>query len=180
MFKKWNRYKLLPIPPVILTKHRSSYEPIFKKKIIMQDRQIETSIEEKFIALEKEFRGTFIETLGLEFCAVSLEAITARFVVRPSLLQPFGFLHGGVALSVSESLASIGAYLHIDPNTQTILGQEINANPLKSIKAGTVIAEAVALHIGRRSQVWETKIKDEGKKGLLTISRCTVVISERL
>ena len=146
----------------------------------MQDRQIETSIEEKFTTLEKKFHGTFLELLGLEFCSVSLELITARFEIRPSLLQPFGYLHGGVGLGVSESLASVGAYLHIDPMTQTIFGQEINANHLKSIKEGFAIAEATAIHIGKRSQVWETKIKDEKKKGLITISRCTVVISERL
>lgn len=145
----------------------------------MQNRHIETSIEQKFLDLEREFRGTFIEVLGVEFCSVSLESITARFEIRPSLLQPFGFLHGGVGLSVSESLASIGAYLHIDPKTQTIFGQEINANHLKSIKEGVVIAEATAIHIGKRSQVWETKLKDEKKKGLITISRCTVAISER-
>jgi 1,4-dihydroxy-2-naphthoyl-CoA hydrolase len=146
----------------------------------MQDRQIETSIEEKFTTLEKKFPGTFIDTLGLEFLAISPESITARFEIRPALLQPFGFLHGGVALSVSESLASIGAYLHVDPKTQTIFGQEINANHLKSIQEGVIIAEATAIHIGKRSQVWETKLTDEKKKGLITISRCTVVISERL
>ena len=146
----------------------------------MQDRHIETSIREKFTAIEKEFRGTFLETIGLEFCSVTLEAITARFEVKPSLLQPFGFLHGGVALSVSESIASVGAYLHIDPETQIIFGQEINANHLKTIKEGSVISESVALHIGKRSQVWETKIKDEKKGGLITISRCTIAIAERL
>ena len=93
-------------------------------------RQIEPSIEQKFIALEEKFHGTFIQILGLEFCSVSLESITARFEIRPQLLQPFGFLHGGVGLSVAESLASVGAYLHIDPDTQTIFGQEINANHL--------------------------------------------------
>jgi 1,4-dihydroxy-2-naphthoyl-CoA hydrolase len=142
----------------------------------MVDINIDSSIKDKFSELESKFRGSFIDILGIEFVTVSQELVTAECEIKQHHLQPFGYLHGGVNVSIAESLASVGAYLNIDVSTKSAVGQEINANHLKSIHEGVIFAECKALHIGKRSQVWETKIKDKKKGGLLTISRCTIAI----
>ena len=141
--------------------------------------EIHESLREIYRKIEPTLKGTFIETLGIEMYSIQPHHIFARVDITPQLLQPAGFLHGGVALGISESLASLGAYMTVDHDLYAVFGQEINANHLKSIRDGVIIAEASAIHVGKRSQVWETKIKDKKSKGLICVSRCTLAIVDK-
>lgn len=136
-------------------------------------------ITPEFQALIEKCKGTFSDVLGVTFEEASKEKVVASLKVEERHLQPFGYLHGGVSLALSETLTSLGALLHIDTASEIVLGQEINANHLKSIKEGTLIGEAYPLHIGMRSQVWEVKIKDGRNKGLIAVSRCTLAVLKR-
>ena len=55
------------------------------------------------------------------------------------------------------------------------LGQEINANHVRSARSGTVTGTARPLHIGGRSQVWGIDIVDEAG-ALVCISRLTMAV----
>ena len=59
-----------------------------------------------------------------------------------------------------------------------VVGVEINANHLKSIKTGWVYGKAVPIRIGKKIQVWEIKITNE-KSELVCISRLTLAVVER-
>ena len=54
-------------------------------------------------------------------------------------------------------------------------GQQINANHLRPLREGVLIATATPLHVGRTSQVWEIKIRDEREK-LICVSLCTLAV----
>ena len=89
--------------------------------------------------------------------------------------QPYGLLHGGASVALAETLGSVGAALTIDPLKAICVGQEINANHLRSVKDGLVTGIAKPIHIGANSQVWEIKIYDAREK-LVCISRLTVAV----
>jgi 1,4-dihydroxy-2-naphthoyl-CoA hydrolase len=58
------------------------------------------------------------------------------------------------------------------------VGQEINANHLRSVKSGLVTGVTRPFHIGKRTQVWGIEITDE--LGRLTcVARITMAIVER-
>lgn len=137
------------------------------------------NISSEFQALLEKCKGTFSDALGVTFQEASRERIVATLKIDQRHLQPFGYLHGGVSLALAETLTSLGALLHIDTTNEIALGQEINANHLKSIREGTLIGGAYPLHIGTRSQVWEVKIKDSAKGGLIAVSRCTLAVLKR-
>jgi uncharacterized protein (TIGR00369 family) len=86
--------------------------------------------------------------------------------------QPFGYLHGGVSVVLAESVASTGAFLNCPPG-KVAFGSEINASHVRPKRSGTLTA--VGAHVGRRSQVWEVRIKDEDSK-TVCVSRWTVAI----
>jgi 1,4-dihydroxy-2-naphthoyl-CoA hydrolase len=140
---------------------------------------VHPSLKAAFETIKPTLQGTFVETLGIEFYSIMPEEIRAKVAITPQLLQPFGFLHGGVALGISETLASIGAYLHIDTTLSTVFGQYIHANHLRPIKNGVIIACACAIYLGKRSQVWETRIQEEKTSKLLSISQCTLAIVDK-
>lgn len=121
-----------------------------------------------------ETKHTLLEALGIEVTECNKERRVAVMPVDERTRQPFGFLHGGASVALAETVASIGAYQHIDPK-QACFGLEINANHIKSIKEGTVKAVATPLHVGRSTMVFHIDIRDEEDR-LISVSRCTMAV----
>lgn len=122
--------------------------------------------------------GTLVEHLGIELLEVSKERVRARMPVTRSVHQPFGLLHGGASVALAETVASIAAWMNVDRATQMAVGLEINANHVRAKRDGEVTAEALPLHVGRTTQLWEIHITDERDK-LVCISRCTLAVVPR-
>ncbi len=125
--------------------------------------------------MESVLKGTLMEALDIELIEFSPDCIVMTMPVTSKTKQPAGLLHGGASVALAESAASLGTYLNIDRTKQTAVGLEINANHIRSVKAGKVKATAIPLHRGRTTMVWEIKITNEEEK-LVCISRCTVAI----
>ncbi len=117
-------------------------------------------------------------TLGIEFREATRERVVATMRVEPRTHQPFGLLHGGASVALAETVASVGAWLHIDPAREAAVGLEINANHLRGVREGVVTATATPLHAGRTTHVWDVRIADEAGRPVC-VSRCTVAIVPR-
>src|SRR6202789_1486336 len=102
--------------------------------------------------------GTLIEHLGIEFTEIGDDFIRGTMPVDERTRQPFGLLHGGASVALAETLGSMGASMCVDDSRFLCVGQEINANHLKSVKSGRVTGTARPRHIGARSQVWSINI----------------------
>ncbi len=123
-------------------------------------------------------KNTMGEHLGMLFTEVGADYLKATMPVDHRTKQPYGLLHGGASVALAETLGSVGAALVVDHNQQICVGQEINANHLRSVRNGLVTGVAKPIHIGASSQVWEIKIYDEREK-LVCISRLTVAVLKR-
>ena len=123
-------------------------------------------------------RRGLMESLGIEIVAVDRERVVATMPVDHRTHQPFGLLHGGASVALAESVASLGAALHVDRERQMVVGVEINANHVRAVRAGTVTAVGTPLHVGRTTQVWEIRISDERGR-LVCMSRCTLATVAR-
>ena len=106
------------------------------------------------------------------------ERVVARMPVGPRVHQPFGLLHGGASVALAETVASTAAWMHVDPERETVVGIEINANHLRAKRDGTVTAAATPVHVGRRTQVWEVRVSDEQGRAVC-VSRCTLAVVPR-
>jgi uncharacterized protein (TIGR00369 family) len=114
-------------------------------------------------------------TLGMEVLEISEGRVVATMPVDQRHHQPMGVLHGGASVALAETVASIGGWYLAAPDNKVVVGQEINANHLRTVKAGKVRAVGECLHPGKTSQVWEIKIYDETEK-MICISRCTLAV----
>lgn len=121
------------------------------------------------------FENTLMNSLGIEVKEVSKEKVIMTMPVDERTRQPFGLLHGGASVALAETVASYGGFLNVNPETEGIVGLEINANHLKGKKDGIVIAVGTPIHIGKTTQVWEVRITDEEEQ-LICLSRCTVAV----
>ena len=122
--------------------------------------------------------STMVENLGIEIIDVGKNFISGKMPVDERTKQPFGLLHGGASVALAETLGSIGAGMQINHSSQSVVGIEINANHLKSVKSGWVFGTATAVRIGRKIQVWEIDIKDKNDNYICK-SRLTLAVIEK-
>jgi 1,4-dihydroxy-2-naphthoyl-CoA hydrolase len=140
---------------------------------------MERSHKEEFIEYANAHRqGTAAEALDITVVEVADDRLVATMPIGPNHRQPLGYLHGGISVTLAETIASLGSMLHIDRERQMAFGQEINANHVRPKRDGLLTATATPLHLGRTTHLWDIRIVDEQGK-LVCVSRCTVAVVDR-
>lgn len=128
-------------------------------------------------AINARLAGGAAGVFGIRITEVLPDAIRAEMPVEARHLQPFGLLHGGVSVVLSETLGSLGCLLTL-PEDRHAVGLEINANHVAAVTAGQVVtAECRPFHTGRTTQVWQTEIRRADGK-LACVSRLTCAVIE--
>ena len=122
--------------------------------------------------------STLVTTLGIEITEFEKDCVKGRMPVDERTKQPFGLLHGGASVALAETLGSMGGGKNIDLDSHAVVGIEINASHLKSVKNGWVFGEAEPVRIGKKIQVWEIVITDE-TKNLICKSRLTLAVIKK-
>ncbi len=117
---------------------------------------------------------TVFGPLGIEVVEAGPQRVVLQLEVGPKVHQPYGFLHGGVSALLSESCASMGAWMAAGAEYEAF-GIEVNANHLRPVRAGLVTAIGTPIRQGRTIAVWDTRVEDEQGR-LVCISRCTVAL----
>ena len=115
--------------------------------------------------------------LGIRVTEIGADFLRATMPVNEHTHQPYGVLHGGASVALAETAGSLAAMLCIDAD-YLALGQDINANHVRSVSAGLVTATARPFHLGRSSHVWHIEIRDEQDR-LVCVSRLTMAVVER-
>jgi 1,4-dihydroxy-2-naphthoyl-CoA hydrolase len=123
-------------------------------------------------------KNTLDAHLGIELTEIGPDFLKARMPVDNRTKQPYGLLHGGASLVLAETLGSFGAAMVIDLNEFICVGQEINANHLRSVRNGFVTGISRPIHIGSSSQVWDIRIYDDQER-IICVSRITVAVMKK-
>ncbi len=116
--------------------------------------------------------------LGIELTGCGADWLEGRMPADARTRQPMGILHGGASVVLAESLASVAANLCVDGEKFFCVGQEVNANHLRSVREGFVTAVARPFHLGKTSQVWGIDITD-GQGRPTCIARLTIAVVAR-
>jgi 1,4-dihydroxy-2-naphthoyl-CoA hydrolase len=122
--------------------------------------------------------GSVWDILDIQLVPAEKDKVVATMPIGPHHRQQIGYLHGGISVTLAESIASLGTVLNIDSERQMAFGLEINANHLRPKRDGRLTATATPIHKGRTTFVWDIQIRDENDK-LICISRCTVAVVDR-
>ena len=130
--------------------------------------------QEKIQQINKSVQDTMTSAIGIEITDVGDDYICGKMPVDYRTIQPFGFLHGGASVALAETLGSISGGMKVY-NNKTVVGIEINANHLKSVRDGWVYGKATPIRIGKKIQVWEIKITNTNNE-LICISCLTLAV----
>jgi 1,4-dihydroxy-2-naphthoyl-CoA hydrolase len=115
------------------------------------------------------------KTLDISFTKIVGDSLYGKMPVTKNHLQPYGLLHGGATIALGETLASVAAWLTLDPKKYRCVGQNVEANHLRPVSKGQVYGCASIKHKSRRQQVWDVEISDDEDR-LISIQRITMAI----
>lgn len=111
--------------------------------------------------LNERNHPSLVSHLGIRYTAIGPDFLEAEMPVDERTTQPLGILHGGANAALAETVGSMAAYLSIDRSEFYGVGLEVKCNHLKSVLSGKVIARAKAVHLGKRTHLWEISIRNE-------------------
>jgi len=131
--------------------------------------------QEKLKRINDSIQNTMTSTIGIEITDIGDDFICGKMPVDERTTQPFGLLHGGASAALAETLGSIGGGIKVYSNNETVVGIEINANHLKSVRDGWVYGKATPIRIGKKIQVWNIEVTNEDDD-LICVSRLTLAV----
>lgn len=137
----------------------------FKKDLKLED----------FLHLGKNTMSDFLE---MKFIELGDDYLKMSMPVINKTKRPFGILHGGASVALAETVGSFASALVVDLSINKCVGLEINANHIKSVSEGLVVAICKPIHLGRSTHVWDIQIHNEEDK-LVCICRLTVAILDK-
>src|SRR5436309_3736000 len=108
-------------------------------------------------------RGSFPGDLGIELLEIDDDAVRARLLVDRRHLHPGGYVHGGVWVAFADTVAAWGTMRHL-PAGHDFTTVELKTNVFAAARAGDELeGEGELLHAGRRTQVWEVRIRKDAR-----------------
>jgi len=128
-------------------------------------------------ALQQRIQPFFPGVLGIQLTSAEPDRVTAELTVRDELCTVPGICHGGVLMAFADTLGAAGTVLNLPPDagTTTI---ESKTNFFAPALAGTTItAECVPLHRGRRTQTWQTAIRNPDGRLLALVTQTQMVLT---
>src|SRR5258708_64223 len=134
---------------------------------------MEFSSEEFIATINSTRQGTTWEALDITLTEAKPDRVVATMPIGPNHRQQLGFLHGGISITLAESLASLGSVLNIDQTRQMAFGLEINASHLRAKREGTLTGIATPIRLGRTAHVMAVRIVDAEEK-LTCVTPCAM------
>lgn len=116
------------------------------------------------------------EHLGIVVTEVRQGLLQAEFVVRPLLLAPNGFLHGGSVAALADTCAGYGCIAHLPEGATGFTTIELKTNYLGTAREGIVECLATPAHLGRTTQVWDATVRAKGSDRAIALFRCTQLV----
>ena len=135
------------------------------------------------LARVRELKLPFAELMGIEFVAAAPERVVGEMTVREALCTRAAVLHGGAIMAFADTLGAAATILNLPefgaagtatPGTTTI---ESKTNFIAAAPLGArVTGEAIPLHRGRRTMVWQTRVTTADGRLVAVVSQTQLVL----
>ena len=126
------------------------------------------------------FESPFADYLGIKLTHVSPERVEAELAVRKELCTIPDILHGGAIMALADNLGGVATVVNLPKGARTAT-IESKTNFFAAIPVGEAArAECTALHRGRTTMVWQTKItRSDGRLCALVLQTQIVIPGEK-
>lgn len=114
--------------------------------------------------------------VGMEFLSLEPERVRARLPIRRELMAPNQFLHAASLVALLDTCCGFGAVANLPEDALGFTTVELKSNFLGTLRQGEVHCEAVPVHLGRNTQLWDATASDPDTGRKLALFRCTQMI----
>jgi len=124
-------------------------------------------------------KGMLPDLLGIRFVDLTPERVVAEIDVRDDLCTVPGIMHGGAIMAFADTLGGVATSLNLPPGagTTTI---ESKTNFFAPARTGeTVRGECIALHRGKRTMVWQSRVTGPDGRLLALVTQTQIVLEAR-
>lgn len=129
---------------------------------------------------QEAFKGTMMELVGYSIVSASKQLVIAEIPFRPELRQVTGLFHAGALLTLADTTATALANLHTQASPEKFdadrfpLTVQLNVNFIRNSETSKLVAESAPVHIGRRTLVVRTDVRDASGRLLATVTNTLV------
>lgn len=128
-------------------------------------------------AMDARAKGTLLERLGVEILEAGDGIARARLTIGPDHLAPNGFLHAATVVAVADSCCGYGCFADLPSGSAGFTTVELKSNHVGTVRDGTILCDARALHQGRTTQVWDATVYGEDRPDRpIALFRCTQMV----
>jgi 1,4-dihydroxy-2-naphthoyl-CoA hydrolase len=128
------------------------------------------------LAIVQQIKLPFAELLGIRFLSATPERVTAELLARDDLCTRPAVLHGGAIMAFADTLGACATTLNLPEGASTTT-IESKTNFLAPAPAGTkVMGECLALHRGKRTMVWQTRVTSAEGRLLAVVTQTQMVL----
>ena len=111
--------------------------------------------------------------IGVQVLEVATGKCVLRLEAGRRLQMPLGYLHGGAVVGLADTACGYGCVASLPDGATGFTTIELKTNFLGTVRDGPVVAEAMMLHSGRRTQVWDAIVRDGTNDRVIAVFRCT-------
>jgi 1,4-dihydroxy-2-naphthoyl-CoA hydrolase len=114
--------------------------------------------------------------MGVRITELAPERVVAEMPVRPDLCTAGGILHGGAYMAFADTLGAVGTVLNLPAGKRTTTTDSSTKFIAGARVGSTVTGESVALHRGRTTMVWQTRILNADGKLCAVVTQTQLVL----
>ena len=114
--------------------------------------------------------------LGLQVVDVYDGELRMRVAIEPRLLAPNGYLHAASVIGLADTACGFACIAHLPEGAENFTTIELKTNFLGTATAGSLLARARPLHLGRTTQVWDANVLHVESGRTIAEFRCTQMI----
>jgi 1,4-dihydroxy-2-naphthoyl-CoA hydrolase len=120
--------------------------------------------------------GYLPSLIGFQIVSVETGKLQARMHIRKDLLAPNGYLHAASIIALADTACGYGTITKLPDTASGFTTIELKSNFIGTCREGSIRADAVCLHAGRSTQVWDSTVVDEATGKIIAVFRCTQAI----
>lgn len=118
----------------------------------------------------------FAGDLGIELTEAAPDGVIGTLQHRVELCTTAGVLHGGVLMSLADTVGAVCAFLNLPQGARTST-LESKTNFLRAVTTGTVTATCAPVHVGRSTIVLQTHVRDDSGRLVSLTSQTQTVLA---
>ncbi|GIW16932.1 MAG: phenylacetic acid degradation protein [Tepidiforma sp.] len=128
-------------------------------------------------ALQARIQPFFPGLLGIRLTSAEPDRVTAELTVRDELCTVPGILHGGAIMAFADTLGAVGTVLNLPEGAGTTTIESKTNFFAPGVAGTTITAECIPLHRGRRTQTWQTSIRNPEGRLIAVVTQTQMVLA---